>query len=79
MPMGDMAVQLERRYNIDIRINSDVLSKYRFTGKIQNETFEQVLEILKLTTPLKYELSKGHVEWKLDENLEKEYSKILEK
>lgn len=79
MPMGDMAVQLERRYNIDIRINSDVLSKYRFTGKIQNETFEQVLEILKLTTPLKYELSKGHVEWKLDKNLEKEYSKILEK
>lgn len=78
MPMSDMAVELERRYNIDITIKSNTLKSYRFTGNIQNETFEQVLEILKLTTPLKYKLSKGKVEWGLDEKLEKEYSKILE-
>ncbi len=77
MELSDLATELERKYNIRIVTKSAELKKYRFTGTLKNETFEQVLEILQLTTPLKYELSKGKAVWDLDKKLEKEYSKTF--
>ena len=77
--LGDLAPQLERRYNIRIVFGSDKIKNYRFTGNIHNETFEQVLDILRLTAPLKYEMGKGTVKWYLDPKLKAKYDKILYK
>ena len=77
--MADMAVMLGRRFNTKISIETEELGRYRFTGRIMNETLEQVLEILRMTTPLKYTVGKGYVDWKIDPELKEEYELLLDK
>jgi ferric-dicitrate binding protein FerR (iron transport regulator) len=51
----DMVIKMERWYNIKITIMDPNLKKERFNGKfVHNETVYQVLEAIKLTTPIKY-------------------------
>ncbi len=77
--MADMSVMLGRRFNTRISIESEEFKNYRFTGRIMNETLEQVLEILRMTTPLKYTVGKGYVDWDIDPDLKEEYDLLLEK
>lgn len=79
MPLDKLAVLMERRYNSSIEIKDDALKFYKFTGTIQNETLEQIMVILSLTTPLEYTIGKGNVSWTLNKNLEKNYSRILKR
>ena len=76
--MADMAVMLGRRFNTRINIQTEELKPYRFTGKIMNETLEQVLEILSMTTPLKYSVGKGNVDWEIDADRKEEFDLIIE-
>ncbi len=71
MPLDQLAVLMGRRFNSRIEIRDDALKLYKFTGTIQNETLEQMLVILSLTTPLEYNIGKGNVSWMLNKNLEK--------
>ena len=64
----------ERRYNIKIKIESNDIKKYHFTGTLQNETIEQVLVILRHTIPLKYKVDKGLITISEDESLMKEFN-----
>ena len=75
--LDELAPLLDRRFNTRIEILNDTLNKYKFTGTIRNETLEQVLVILRLTTPLEYQLGKGFVTWQLDKELEKDYFRLL--
>ncbi len=77
MPLDQLAVLMGRRFNSRIEIRDDALKLYKFTGTIQNETLEQMLVILSLTTPLEYTIGKGNVSWMLNRNLEKNYTRIL--
>lgn len=77
IPLNELAILMERRYNTKIEIQDDALKLYKFTGTIRNETLEQVLVILSLTTPLDYQVGKGNITWRLDKKLEKNYSRIL--
>jgi transmembrane sensor len=79
MPLDELAVLMGRRYNSRIDIRDEALKQYKFTGTIQNETLEQVLVILSLTTPLEYTIGKGNVSWMINTNLEKNYSRILKR
>ncbi len=77
--MADMAVMLGRRFNTKINIETEELKRYRFTGRIMNETLEQVLEILRMTTPLNYTVGKGYVDWEIDPDLKEDYDLLLDK
>ncbi len=79
VPLDELAIMMGRRYNSRIDIEDNAIKQYKFTGTIQNETLEQVLVILSLTTPLEYSIGKGNVTWKLNRNLEKNYSRILKR
>jgi transmembrane sensor len=57
----NLAVKLERWYDIKIDIEDEALRRIRFTGTFENETIEQGLEIMKLTTPIKYVMDKNEV------------------
>ena len=55
-----IANKMESWYGVEIRIEDEKLKNYRFTGKfIYNETIEQVMEVISLTTPLQYSLHKN--------------------
>ncbi len=75
--METLSVLLGRRFNVVIHNQTPSLREYRFTGTIRNETLEQVLEILRYTTPLKYSMGKGEVWWNIDPLLQDDYSKVL--
>ncbi len=77
--LDNLGIMIERRYNVKVHIKSDQLLKFKFSGTIENETLEQVLGILRLTTPLKYEIGKGEIWWDIDNKLVDKYSGILTK
>lgn len=53
--LENICYKLERWYDVKIHVRNEELKKYRYTGKfVHNETINQVLEILKLTTPINY-------------------------
>ena len=51
----NICYKLERWYDVKIHIRNEELKKYSYTGKfVHKETINQVLEIIKLTTPINY-------------------------
>jgi hypothetical protein len=68
-----LAPMLERRFNVKIRYNDNDLGKYRFSGTIENETLEQLFNIMRMTIPLSYQIDKGVVELNLDPHLKTKY------
>lgn len=77
--LENLATMFERRYNVIVHFKSEQLRNFKFSGTIENETLEQVLGILRLTTPLKYEIGKGEIWWDIDSKLSDKYSRILTK
>lgn len=61
VPFKTLVVKLERWYGVIITIEKEELNKFTFTGSFSNETLEQALEALKLTTPFTYNIEKNKV------------------
>lgn len=59
--MKSLILKLERRYNVKFIIASNGLEKYKVSGIFQDETLEQVLEIMKNMAPVNYVLDKKTV------------------
>lgn len=58
----EIAVKMTRWYNIEVIILDDELKQYRYTGKfIHNETAEQVLKVINVTTPIIYRIDKNKI------------------
>ncbi len=68
---------LERRYKISVTLCSEELKNYSFSGTIENETPEQLFEMLRLTLPIDYTFQTNRVFIHLDENLKKEYERFI--
>lgn len=58
--LSQIAIALERKFDVQIKFDSDRLKAYRFTGIIINEPIEQVLEVMSITAPINFKL-KGRV------------------
>jgi ferric-dicitrate binding protein FerR (iron transport regulator) len=53
--LPDVAKRLERWYNVKIELDDDpMLSKIHYTGTLEMESFSEVLELLKITAPIRY-------------------------
>lgn len=51
----DLAADMQRWYNVKIDITDPVLAEARLTGIFENETIEQALEALKISTAFRYD------------------------
>jgi len=51
-----IAVELERRFDVQINFESERLKTFRFTGTIIAEPIEQVLEVISISSPIKFKL-----------------------
>lgn len=49
-----IAVDLERKFNVQIEFKSERLKNYRFTGTILAEPIEQVLEVMSISAPIDF-------------------------
>ncbi len=57
----DLAVKLERWYNVEIDIRNDDLKNSRYTGTFEKETIEQAMKALSLSLPFSYEMDKNQI------------------
>ncbi|MFI5453374.1 FecR family protein [Pedobacter sp. UC225_61] len=55
--LKDLVIQLEKKYELKIEIQSAHLKERRFSGTFTTETIKQVLDALKLSYPLTYTIS----------------------
>jgi transmembrane sensor len=54
--LEDLAVMLERKYDVTIHFEDNTLRNLRFTGIIENETIEQILELIKISSNVDYQI-----------------------
>lgn len=55
-PIQDVIRKIEIWYNVNIRVEDKQLVNYRFTGTFINESLEEILNVLSLTSPLQYSI-----------------------
>lgn len=77
--LGDLAIKLERRYNVKITFNQETLKKYKFSGTLADETFEQVLKIIQLSAPVRFAIDGNHIVFSEDPLYKKNYDKLISK
>lgn len=76
-PLDELAVKLERRYNVEITFEDEYLKNYRFTGTFKDETFEQLLGALQFGAPVLYTIEKNKVTFKEDPVYKKRYDSMI--
>lgn len=59
--LGLLAVELERRYNVKISFEDESIKNYVFSGVLKDETFEQVIEVIRLTSPILFTIDGNNV------------------
>lgn len=53
-PLRDVMRKLERHFGIRIELDDNLLRDIRFTGKIENESLDEVMEYINKTKPIDY-------------------------
>lgn len=54
--LAKLAVDMERKFDITIRFESERLKNFRFTGTLLDESLEQVLKVMSYSAPITYEI-----------------------
>ncbi len=76
--LDNLAVKLERRYNVKIYFQDVSLKKYKFSGILKDETFEQVLKILQITMPVVYKVNENKVTLSEDKAFKSKYDTMIQ-
>ncbi len=58
---ADIALKMERWYDVRITFEDKEVEEYRFTGTFINETVDQTLEALRFTSPFRYNIDKKKI------------------
>jgi transmembrane sensor len=74
--MDDLAVKLERVYDVKITFNDEELKDYHISGSLEHETLEQFLYAVRLTIPLDFNIKQNNVVLSLNRQLQERYQKI---
>ena len=53
-PMNEVVKRIGRWYNAEIDLKDKELESYRYRATFENETFSEILKLLKLTSPIDY-------------------------
>ncbi len=59
--LKQVVLDLNRKYNVEFVIKSDSLLHYKYTGEFDNLSLEEVLELLKLSSPIYYKYKNNKV------------------
>lgn len=55
--LGNIIERLEGWFGCSIKCDASISEKYRFTFTVRDETLERVMQLLQITSPLKYQIS----------------------
>jgi len=59
--MESLATKLERRYDVNIYFEDDMIKTYTYSGTISSETLEQVMAAIKIASPIDYQIDEREV------------------
>ncbi|MCK5137124.1 MAG: FecR family protein [Bacteroidales bacterium] len=59
--LKDLAVELERYYNVDISFLNDSIKNFKYSGTLNEVTIEEVMGAIASTSPIHYEISNNKV------------------
>jgi ferric-dicitrate binding protein FerR (iron transport regulator) len=59
--LGNIADKLEKKYDVEIQIEDDMLKSLRYTGILKNVSIEQALKAMQLTTGIMYTINENHI------------------
>jgi transmembrane sensor len=57
-PIDEVIHKLDRWFNCTIILENEALKNYRYTGNIEMETLREVIDLIGITTPIKYTYNK---------------------
>jgi transmembrane sensor len=63
MKLSELAVEISRRYDVKIAFADDFAKNYVFSGTLMNESLEQVLNAIKYSAPISFEVNKKNVKF----------------
>jgi ferric-dicitrate binding protein FerR (iron transport regulator) len=75
--LDNLCIELQRKYDVNFIFKNDEIKKYRFSGILLDETLEQILDVIKRTSPINYYLEGKTVFLNSDNDQVKNYSKHL--
>jgi ferric-dicitrate binding protein FerR (iron transport regulator) len=55
-PLSEVMKKLARWYNVDFEIRDEQLKRYNFKATFKDEQLDEILRMIALTTPMKYEI-----------------------
>ena len=73
--LSSLALSLSRKYNVNVKLVDSDLNNFKFSGIIEDETIEQVLNVMKYTLPISYTINKGEVILSINHKREKDFKK----
>jgi ferric-dicitrate binding protein FerR (iron transport regulator) len=56
-PMAEVARRIERWYNVTVILADKALEKYSFRGTFEDDSLEEVMRLLAMTSPIRYKIS----------------------
>jgi len=71
--MSEVARRIERWYNVKVEVADKELEGYVFRGTFQDDSLEEVLRLLSLTSPIRYRI----IDRKMLDNNDFEKKKVL--
>jgi ferric-dicitrate binding protein FerR (iron transport regulator) len=75
LPLSELAVELERKYDVNIQFSSEALKNIRFTGTLPDISLEQVLAAIRLTSPIEFKINGKQVQLIEEKNMMPAYLK----
>ena len=61
--LAEIAVTLERMYNVSIIFEDEAVKKYSYTGLIRNNSLQNVLELISSTSPVGYRMDSDTIKF----------------
>jgi transmembrane sensor len=77
--LSDLVIKLERKYDVKFVFASEKLKQFRFTGTLENETLTQVLDVIKLSSPIAYTLQGKTVLFFENKHMTEQFNNHLKK
>lgn len=75
--LESLCTKLQRKYDVTFIFRDEKIKKYRFSGILLDETFEQVMDVIKLTAPVDYILDGKNVTMVSNSEQAEKYSKRM--
>jgi len=76
--LSELAVELERKYNVSIRFESEALKAIPFSGTLKDESLEQVLVAIRIASPIEFKVNGKEVVFSENKALMEQYKQYFE-